>query len=172
MRLDSIEQKQQEILAALSALAISRTESVEDRIASMEEKINATVDRVESSMQTISAKFDAIVTFFGESSIADNARIVEEIKLLREQLFAVSMVNVAEGEDERYDSYHNVILSELYALGDDLDTLLAPNNNEEREQVSNADVLSEIRKLKRAISKYVPIDDVTKKTKTTKAKKE
>lgn len=172
MRLDSIEQKQQEILAALSALAISRTESVEGRIASIEEKINATVDRVESSMQTISAKFDAIVTFFGESSIADNARIVEEIKLLREQLFAVSMVNVAEGEDERYDSYHNVILSELYALGDDLDTLLAPNNNEEREQISNADVLSEIRKLKRTISKYVPIDDVTQKTKTTKAKKE
>ena len=62
-------------------------------------------------MQAISSKFDAIVTFLGETSSTDNARILEEIKLLREQLFAVSMVNVADDDNERYDSYHNIILS-------------------------------------------------------------
>ena len=170
-RLDAIEKNQQEILATLSALAISRTENVEGRIAVIEEKINATVDRVESNVKAITAKFDSIVAFLSESSVSDSARVIEEIKLLREQLFAVSMVNVAEGDDERYDSYHNVILSELYALGSDIDALLAPSGD--KTEVSNAEVLSEIKKLKRAIAKHVPIDDATKKTKnTTKAKKE
>lgn len=52
-----------------------------------------------------------------------DGKVIEEVKLLRDQLFAVTMANVSDGETSSYESYNKVILDEIYALEDKLDEL-------------------------------------------------
>ena len=78
-----------------------------------------------------------------------NAAVAKEASALREQLFAVSMANVSDGEKSEYDSYNSVILNEIYALQDSLDAVREAsekNDGEESERLSKelADLKSEI----------------------------
>ena len=78
-----------------------------------------------------------------------NAAVAKEASALREQLFAVSMANVSDGEKSEYDSYNSVILNEIYALQDSLDAVREAsekNDGEESERLSKelADLKLEI----------------------------
>ncbi len=76
------------------------------------------------AVNTLSSRFAAAPAL--PESVSNGERddkIIDEVRLLRDQLFAVTMANVSDGETSSYESYSKVILDEIYALQDKLDEL-------------------------------------------------
>lgn len=88
-----LEQNQQNILALLEKIAENNAVT-----ASLDERLTALENKV------------------GET-------VTKEVGTLRDQLFAISMANVSDGETSDYESYNNVILGEIYAIQDSLDAI-------------------------------------------------
>lgn len=95
-RLETIEENQRQILEALRAFNPAPVAAV-----------NASVD-----MSALNDRLSALEN-----------KVLGEIKLLRDQLFAVSMASVSDGESNSYESYNNIILNEIYALQDEFDAI-------------------------------------------------
>ncbi|MBQ7227318.1 MAG: hypothetical protein IJX05_02830 [Clostridia bacterium] len=62
-----------------------------------------------------------------EKSEADSSKesILGEIKSLRDQIFAINMATVSDGEQQTYESYNNIIIDELSAVREELASLLS-----------------------------------------------
>lgn len=52
-----------------------------------------------------------------------DGKLVEEIRALRDQIFAINMASVSDGEKESYESYNNLIIDELGRIRDELDSV-------------------------------------------------
>ncbi len=72
-----------------------------------------------------------------------SAEVLDEIKLLRDQLFAISMASVSDGDENAYESYNNILLEELSGLRIEFD--------EYKKSDSALQILSEIDSLRDAI---------------------
>lgn len=70
------------------------------------------IDALGGEIKSLSARLDALETSFNPTAIKS------EIKLLRDQLFAVSMASVGEGGEDKFESYNHVILGEIYSVAD------------------------------------------------------
>lgn len=88
------------------------------------EELHARLDAIEANQQVILDAIEKLV----QNSVApapavatDNAKddeILAEIKQLREQIFAISIASVNDGENTEYESYNSLILNEVCDLAD------------------------------------------------------
>lgn len=102
-RLDEIEKTQKLILSTLENIANSHAN---------------TASVVEASGNDIYAAIGKRLDVIESKLKGDD--VLGEIKMLRDQLFAVSMANVSDGDNSSYESYNNLILNEIYSLEDDV----------------------------------------------------
>lgn len=101
-RLTALEKKQDDIIKALTLLTENSSSSIDEKI----NGITARLDALESERKTTA---DSILT---------------EIKGLRDQLYSVTVANVSDAEGgDTVDSYNNIILNEVYSIGDELTAL-------------------------------------------------
>lgn len=94
----------------------------------------------------ITASLDERLTAL-EGKVSDT--VTKETGALRDQLFAISMASVSDGESNDYESYNNVILGEIYSLQDSLEAIreaVERGGNAENEQLNKelAELKSEI----------------------------
>ncbi|MBR2989240.1 MAG: hypothetical protein IKC64_05925, partial [Clostridia bacterium] len=153
---------------------------VENRLTEMENNQKAMMEMLSKILEAqnnansetlgrIETKLDEIIKTQSEN----RENLIQEIKLLRDQLFAVSMANVTdEGEQSGYESYNTLILNEIYAIQDALDALASlvkdPSSDEKiAEEVSelrkklntalnkdnSAEVMGELKKIKDSLNK-------------------
>ena len=66
---------------------------------------------------------ETINKFVGERGAAGEDKLVGEIRALRDQIFAINMASVSDGEKESYESYNNLIIDELGRIRDELDSV-------------------------------------------------
>lgn len=59
----------------------------------------------------------------GGADKANDSKLVDEIRALRDQIFAINMASVSDGEKESYESYNNLIIDELGRIRDELDSV-------------------------------------------------
>ena len=131
----------------------------------LEAQNNANAD----TLDRIETKLDEIIKTQGENK----GELVKEIKLLRDQLFAVSMANVTDEEEQGgYESYNTLILNEIYAIQDALDGItslvkdpssdakIAEEVSELRKKLNtalnkdnSAEVMGELKKIKDSLNK-------------------
>ena len=118
------------------------------KIAALEEnqqKIIAMLEKI-AEESAITASLDERLTAF-EGKVSDT--VTKETGALRDQLFAISMASVSDGESNDYESYNNVILGEIYSLQDSLEAIreaVERSGNAENEQLNKelAELKSEI----------------------------
>jgi len=92
------------------------------KIAALEENQRKMLELLEkiADGNSISAALDERLTAL-ENKVGET--VTKEAGALRDQLFAISMANVSDGESNDYESYNNVILGEVYALQDSLEAI-------------------------------------------------
>lgn len=118
------------------------------KIASLElnqRKIIAMLEKMAEG-SVITASLDERLTAL-EGKVSDT--VTKETGALRDQLFAISMASVSDGESNDYESYNNVILGEIYSLQDSLEAIreaVERGGNAENEQLNKelAELKSEI----------------------------
>lgn len=118
------------------------------KIAALEEnqqKIIAMLEKIAEG-SAITASLDERLTAL-EGKVSDT--VTKETGALRDQLFAISMASVSDGESNDYESYNNVILGEIYSLQDSLEAIreaVERSGNAENEQLNKelAELKSEI----------------------------
>lgn len=118
------------------------------KIASLElnqRKIIAMLEKMAEG-SVITASLDERLTAL-EGKVSDT--VTKETGVLRDQLFAISMASVSDGESNDYESYNNVILGEIYSLQDSLEAIreaVERGGNAENEQLNKelAELKSEI----------------------------
>ena len=118
------------------------------KIASLElnqQKIIAMLEKMAEG-SAITASLDERLTAL-EGKVSDT--VTKETGALRDQLFAISMASVSDGESNDYESYNNVILGEIYSLQDSLEAIreaVERGGNAENEQLNKelAELKSEI----------------------------
>ncbi len=118
------------------------------KIASLElnqRKIIAMLEKMAEG-SAITASLDERLTAL-EGKVSDT--VTKETGALRDQLFAISMASVSDGESNDYESYNNVILGEIYSLQDSLEAIreaVERGGNAENEQLNKelAELKSEI----------------------------
>lgn len=118
------------------------------KIASLElnqRKIIAMLEKMAEG-SVITASLDERLTAL-EGKVSDT--VTKETGALRDQLFAISMASVSDGESNDYESYNNVILGEIYSLQDSLEAIreaVERSGNAENEQLNKelAELKSEI----------------------------
>lgn len=92
------------------------------RIAALEQnqqKILALLENITDNNYVTTSLEDRLTTL--ENKVGET--IAKEVGMLRDQLFAISMANVSDGENSGYESYNNVILGEIYSIQDSLDAI-------------------------------------------------
>ncbi|MCM1221659.1 MAG: hypothetical protein NC548_44990, partial [Lachnospiraceae bacterium] len=89
----------------------------------------------------------------GETEKESDDSLMAEIQSLRDQLFAISMANVNDTEsgESNYESYNNIILDELSALRDRIESAPSTDNTD--------DIAAEIAQLKDAIDRREDLYD-------------
>ena len=105
------------------------------------EALNARLETIEKNQQLILEALrgintapSAVINAPMDMSMVDERltalenKVLGELKLLRDQLFAVSMASVSDGETNSYESYNNIILNEIYALEDEFDAFKETGN--------------------------------------------
>ena len=141
---------------------------------------------VDDTLARVEKKLDEIIA----TQNANKGELIKEIKTLRDQLFAVSMANVTDEEEQSgYESYNTLILNEIYALQDAIDALvdvvkdpssdakIAEEVSELRKKLNTAlrkdngaEVMSELKKIKDSLNKR-PIVPASSANKTAPKKK-
>lgn len=88
--------------------------------------ISARLDAIEANQQKILEVLGTLAAAGAAAPVvakATNDDVIAEIKLLRDQLFAISMANVTEDGESSYESYNSLILNEVYDVADTLDAI-------------------------------------------------
>ncbi len=188
-RLDVIERNQQAILDALDYLVLRAQPGADDNNAPtaptiLREGASDILDalaRIESKLDKVIEKVETPVV----APVSDGGKVddtLKEIRLLRDQLFAVSMASVSDGDADDYESYNNIILNEIYALADTVDALVEKMENqpastpdgeekmaEEIAQLRNTlteaitdkkeddELMKEIKKIRETLNKKAPV---------------
>ena len=118
------------------------------KIAALEENQQKIIAMLENMAEgsAITASLDERLTAL-EGKVSDT--VTKETGALRDQLFAISMASVSDGESNDYESYNNVILGEIYSLQDSLEAIreaVERSGNAENEQLNKelAELKSEI----------------------------
>lgn len=136
-RLETIEKNQQLILEALRGINTAPSAA-----------INSPMD-----MSMVDERLTALEN-----------KVLGELKLLRDQLFAVSMASVSDGETNSYESYNNIILNEIYALEDEFDAFKETGNaglSKDRDKI--AEELSSLKEqLSSALSRNADNESIIK----------
>ncbi|MBQ8882867.1 MAG: hypothetical protein IJY70_05735, partial [Clostridia bacterium] len=140
-----------------------------DMLSKLVEAQSAPANASDEVLARIETKLDEIIKTQSENK----GELVKEIKLLRDQLFAVTMANVTDEQEESgYESYNNLILNEIYAIQDTLDAItasvkdpsadakIAEEVSELRKKLNTAlnkdngaEVMSELKKIKDTLNK-------------------
>lgn len=120
------------ILAEIKALRSEVNELKADRVGSKDiaavmDKMDAVKDEpdyaVMNEILALREEFQHMKEEFAKLSKEDGSGAVSEIKTLRDQIFAISMASVSNGDEQSYESYNNIILDEIEGLRDDVGAL-------------------------------------------------
>lgn len=85
--------------------------SVMNEILALREEFQAMKDRMDKTISLV------------ERPAPDD--VLTEIRTLRDQIFAINMASVSDGEQQTYESYNNIIVDELNTVKDELSSLLS-----------------------------------------------
>ncbi|MBR6788356.1 MAG: hypothetical protein IKM44_00930 [Clostridia bacterium] len=115
-----------------------------------------------------------------EKETASTDKIVAEIQSLREQIFAINMAAVSDGEEQNYESYNNIIVDELSAVREELASLLSIGTDGIRVDTSTItakldevrDLMTEAREAADAHKKATEADEVVQLKQTIAEQKE
>ncbi len=176
-RLSAIERNQQAILDALDYLVLRAQPGAEEVNAPVAptilregaNDIFEVLARIEDKLDKVIAKVETPVVATVPVSANDD-EVIKEIRLLRDQLFAVSMASVSDGEEDDYESYNNIILNEIYALSDAIDALVLkieekPSVDPESEEKMAEEIAQLRHTLSQAISDKKDDDELMKEIK-------
>ncbi len=71
----------------------------------------------------------------GKDKTGDD-KLFDEIRSLRDQIFAINMASVSDGEKESYESYNNLIIDELGRIRDELDSVAGSAKGADNEAIA------------------------------------
>ncbi len=110
------------------------------------EELHARLDAIEANQQVILDAIEKLTTALPIAAApvataieSKDDEILAEIKLLRDQIFAISIANVGEGDEVEYESYNSLILSEVCDVADKLaeieESIASENANDNSEKI-------------------------------------